>query len=1003
MRLLPVDTAITVIVNAMALIDDTDSKTREMGIVYNQAGMDLVWNFETTAGVPTQAAVTPTTAGDYDWTHLGDGIYTIEIPASGGASINNDTEGYGWFSGFCTGVLPWTGPTYSFVPSNVVNGLVAGTDNLQVDTIQVSGDSVAADNLELQYDGTGLSGDTYPATQAAVNSIGAASGGSVNIEASEDNTGGAIIDGVTFVGSISGGTFADTAVEGGNHTMDDAGNIIKIVYGFNVTGSKVSTGVTYIVNLNGNTDEIVLKAYDHVNIGWDIVSTISGTGGAAYASATPALLPRHTGTGSELGKVYLYFDTVSTTPSRLDVKLLLVSAVSTSTSVGYANGAYWIDSAGTSGVEIGTNGTADNPCPWANAITMNATQSLNRFHIANGNTVTLAANSDNLTLLGEGWTLALGGQSIDGASFTGATNVTGTGTATARPKFIDCNFGATATIPPSIVEHCGFGGTFTGGTAGDFDFHECFSQVAGASSPTFVFSGLGSTVNIGNRGWFGGGNYTLDSDCVLSHEVVAGGHTNITANGASVELRGTTKKITLAVTGSEVVNVIGVTGLVTINGTTSVAASIINLSGVAGQVTNNALGLGLGATINNDAVNAFDIDRNADLIESQRGTHTWQGNIFYCCPTYGNDCTGDGTRVAPYKTMQAVHDDLFVDSNHDILIMLSDNGGGATTHTVNATTTISKRYCFIRGPGRDMIITRGDDGPVFTITADGCEISGVQIRSHTSGTGSGIELSSADFLRVKSCWFNLVRGIGVKITTGSNCQLHDNMFEGVGSAGTYQSIEILGGGGVSDNINISNNHIHNSTGDAIKLSTGTTNDAIIAGNQIKGSAGIGINITASATDTIMSNNVLGNNTGGDISDSGTDTIDINNAALATSTALAVVDGVVETRLPAALVGGRMDANVGAISGSATAADNLEQSALGIVVGAAATGTLSTTQATTNLTETTDEHYNRRLLLFVTGVLAGQATVISAYNGTSKMLTFDTLTEAPSNGDGFVIL
>lgn len=112
---LDVDVALAEVpVNIMPLLDDTDFKTRETAVAYNAAGMDLVWNFVTSAGAFTQTAVTPTTAGTYDWTHQGDGMYTIEIPASGGASINNDTEGYGWFTGFVTGVLPWRGPVIGF-------------------------------------------------------------------------------------------------------------------------------------------------------------------------------------------------------------------------------------------------------------------------------------------------------------------------------------------------------------------------------------------------------------------------------------------------------------------------------------------------------------------------------------------------------------------------------------------------------------------------------------------------------------------------------------------------------------------------------------------------------------------------------------------------------------------------------------------------------------------------------------------------------------------------
>jgi hypothetical protein len=89
--------------------------------------LDLVWNFVTTAGVMTQTAVTPTdTAGNYDWVNQGNGMYSIEIPASGGASINNDTEGFGWFTGYATGILPWTGPVIGF--------RAAGLNNVLIDT-----------------------------------------------------------------------------------------------------------------------------------------------------------------------------------------------------------------------------------------------------------------------------------------------------------------------------------------------------------------------------------------------------------------------------------------------------------------------------------------------------------------------------------------------------------------------------------------------------------------------------------------------------------------------------------------------------------------------------------------------------------------------------------------------------------------------------------------------------------------------------------------------------
>lgn len=177
-------------VNLMPLIDDTDFKTIEDAVAYNASGMDLRWNFVTAGGSFTSTPVTPTTSGTYDWTHQGDGIYTIEIPASGGASINNDTEGFGWFSGKATGVYPWRGPVIGFRAAALNDALIDGGDNLDVNVTQfggtngtfsggrpevnashfagtavgsatvnanmtqISGDSTAADNLEAYCDGT---------------------------------------------------------------------------------------------------------------------------------------------------------------------------------------------------------------------------------------------------------------------------------------------------------------------------------------------------------------------------------------------------------------------------------------------------------------------------------------------------------------------------------------------------------------------------------------------------------------------------------------------------------------------------------------------------------------------------------------------------------------------------------------------------------------------------------------------------------------------------------
>ena len=147
-----VDVGVIVPVNIMPLLDDTDFKTIEIAVVYDSAGMDLVWNFVPCAGPAAATAVTPTTAGNYDWTeHIANkGMYSIEIPASGGASINNNTEGVGWFTGVATGILPWRGPTIGFRRAALNDLLIEG--------------STASTNLEDFFDGTGYAGGTAKLT-----------------------------------------------------------------------------------------------------------------------------------------------------------------------------------------------------------------------------------------------------------------------------------------------------------------------------------------------------------------------------------------------------------------------------------------------------------------------------------------------------------------------------------------------------------------------------------------------------------------------------------------------------------------------------------------------------------------------------------------------------------------------------------------------------------------------------------------------------------------------
>lgn len=100
-------------VNVMPLTNRTDFKTIESAVAYDAAGLSLTYHFVTATGEYTATAVVPTSGGVHDWAHQGQGMYTIEIPRTGG-TINNNAVGFGWFTGESDDVLPFTSRTFVF-------------------------------------------------------------------------------------------------------------------------------------------------------------------------------------------------------------------------------------------------------------------------------------------------------------------------------------------------------------------------------------------------------------------------------------------------------------------------------------------------------------------------------------------------------------------------------------------------------------------------------------------------------------------------------------------------------------------------------------------------------------------------------------------------------------------------------------------------------------------------------------------------------------------------
>ena len=520
------------------IVDDTDG-TPETGVVFNTAGIDLNYRRDVAAVVSITEADLPTPIltdahADGGFLHVANGRYRFDIPdAAFATGVSQVTIG-----GVVTGmvVLPVTIQLVDFDPDDATRmgltalpnavaeaagglytrGTGAGQINqdangrLDSNLAAVSQDSVAADNLELMFDGSGYTDTTAPASRGQVDGIGAASGGSLNFANEADNV-DAPIKSISFDGVETSGTNASVNAEAGTyHQIDDTANNIDIVYRFDVGGGRTASEVIWKGRLVGTNDTMLVKVYNGAT--WDTVSSIDGQSNSAPTSPADnsthniPLLSTHTGTGSDLGKVFIRLECVSQSNPTIYTDQLLVEAVNIGQSIGYAGGQIWVDTVnGTAGTEPFVNGVADNPVlTWADALTLSASIGPTDFHIINGSTIQLTANSDNFSLFGDNWTLDLNGQSVVGIHIAGA-DVSGiaSGTGTTQ-SFDDCTFGSTSHINNTHLNRCGLAaGTQTMLVPGDFFLHQCHMDAPAGSIPVIDFGAAIGSVDVHNHDWRG--------------------------------------------------------------------------------------------------------------------------------------------------------------------------------------------------------------------------------------------------------------------------------------------------------------------------------------------------------------------------------------------------------------------------------------------------------------------------------------------------------------------
>lgn len=396
-----------------------------------------------------------------------------------------------------------------------------------MDMSSISGDSVAADNLELQYDTTGLTGDTFPATQSQVGNLSNVGSATHRPAASYTLT----------TGTQSSGTVSSTeALDQTRHEHTDTAGVMELYYEFNV-GSGVPSSAQVTGYVTGNNDDIDVYGFDWVASAWVQIGNIQGLNATVNRVFSFDMFVNMVGSAGNEGVVRVRFFKAS----GLTTALLAIDQIFVAFSQGvegYENAAVWFDSgASNTNTVVDIDGVARNPVSSAAALnTLLTSTNLSRVEVYPGSTLTLGAAQANRTFDGDNWTLALGGQSIAGSSIFGA-DISGTGTGVPH-EIHHCDLGVCSFAGGDFF-NCGLADTMTLTGTVKYEFIDCYHAEAGAPSTIDFGAALGaSEVHIHN--WHGNltilnmdtgdilhfssadGTLTLDSSCTAGTVNLAG-------------------------------------------------------------------------------------------------------------------------------------------------------------------------------------------------------------------------------------------------------------------------------------------------------------------------------------------------------------------------------------------------------------------------------------------------------------------------------------------------
>ncbi|MBU8901700.1 MAG: hypothetical protein KOO69_03085, partial [Victivallales bacterium] len=341
----------------------------------------------------------------------------------------------------------------------------------------------AAGNMEDTWDGTGYTNDVAPATQAQVGRLSSGSAAiATNPLSSPD--GFVIVTGTNEVNTED----ATLELDGIVHSLEPDGGVTDCYYIFNVGGNGVPVSVLWYGFANSNLDEYVVSAWNFGTSSWNQVETIAGTPGSVVIFETFILANAHVGTGANVGEVRLGF--YSTDGTKISTDRILCTYSVVFQSVGYANGAVWINTnISNENTQPYYDGIVERPVSTlAAAITIATNIGLKRFILLAGSSIILEQAYEGYQFYGSGSVINLNGQSISGSRFY-TTSITGDDNGTNPiPALFETCLLAGNLLGVHVLLRCALAGKITLGEEGDYLWDHCVSYVENIIPPVVDYN-----------------------------------------------------------------------------------------------------------------------------------------------------------------------------------------------------------------------------------------------------------------------------------------------------------------------------------------------------------------------------------------------------------------------------------------------------------------------------------------------------------------------------------